>query len=63
MDYNIIFQNCHKFAKEIINHLIGDMKLSQKIPIDAEGALEGAKMLSTIVTAMGSVSLAAVKRF
>ena len=61
MDYNIIFQNCQKFAKEIIIHLIGDMKLSQKIPVNAEGAT----ILSTIAAAMGSVagsvSLAAVK--
>ena len=57
MDYRIIFQNCQKFAKEIIIRLVGDMKLSQKTPFDAEEGVKGVTFLSAI--AMGSVSLAA----
>ena len=35
MEYWLLFQNCQKFAKEIIICLTGDKKMLQKSPVDA----------------------------
>ena len=35
MEYWLLFQNCQKFAKEIIICLTGDKKILQKSPVDA----------------------------
>ena len=35
MEYWLLFQNCQKFAKEILICLTGDKKILQKSPVDA----------------------------
>ena len=52
MEYWLLFQNCQKFAKEIIICMTGDKKILKKSPIDAESFVAG---FATVVTPIAGV--------